>query len=153
MKRTALNLLTILSFVPCVAVCVLWARSYAGLSLTGWEAAGGAFYTLGSGGGRVVLDRAVHRPGYRSAPLPSYSWECLGLAWSRYGTNPQPAEWHLVVPHGLLAAGTAVLPTVRAITYFRRRRRSLPGFCAACGYDLRASPGRCPECGNAGSRT
>lgn len=145
-RRRLLNLLTLLSLLLCIAVVVLWVWSYAGLGLGGWEGPGRSFYTLGSGGGRVVLDRAVYRPGHRSPSVASHSWECFGLSYSRYGANPQPAEWHLEVPYGLLAAASASLPTLWAATYFRHQRRK-PGLCPRCGYDLRATPDRCPKCG------
>jgi hypothetical protein len=45
------------------------------------------------------------------------------------------------------ALGLHVLARWNASRTRRGRRRA--GLCIACGYDLRASSGRCPECGRA----
>ena len=64
-----------------------------------------------------------------------------------YGENTQTVRmpaWSLVSAFALLPA-IVVLRQIRAVR--RRRYRSRLGLCPACGYDLRALPDRCPECG------
>ena len=56
----------------------------------------------------------------------------------------------LVAPSHWLAAMIFGIPPVAWLVASRRRRkrdRSALGLCPACGYDLRATPGQCPECG------
>ena len=55
----------------------------------------------------------------------------------------------IVLPYWLIVFGSALAPAWSLIGYKRRRaaRRLAAGCCIHCGYDLRGSPDRCPECG------
>ena len=67
-----------------------------------------------------------------------------GSGWSR--------GWYrlAVIPHWFVTLATAlptVLLAIRRWRQSREDRRHRMGCCGTCGYDLRASGDRCPECG------
>jgi hypothetical protein len=61
--------------------------------------------------------------------------------------RPGVYGWQVVVPYWALCSLTATLPAIWSWRWYRRRRRGVAGCCQQCGYDLRATPDRCPECG------
>lgn len=66
---------------------------------------------------------------------------------ARQGGAVDDRRWSM--PVALPIALLCVSPALWFLRTHRRERRSRLGLCLCCGYDLRASKDRCPECGTA----
>ena len=152
----------------CVAVGVLWARSYWAHDYVTLSTSTGDFGTfLGNFRGDIGVDTAGtfspladweigDNTGTLTPRLLEEEWydftldpghRLLGVRWKHFMVGASPM-WQFGISHGLLAALTAVMP----IWWLLRSRGPAPGHCKACGYDLRGSPEACPECGTTRNR-
>jgi hypothetical protein len=161
MRRVTRHLFTLSSAVSlllCVATAVLFVHSgfrYVYLSVGATPAH--VHWELGSTRGRIYFARVADPNGFRNLPgwrlgggpgagPAAWSWRLGGFDAYHRASPPQGPDFRqYVVPHYFLALVALVLP----VRWWTSRRASSPGLCPACGYDLRASPERCPECGTA----
>lgn len=67
-------------------------------------------------------------------------------AWVQSGRTTDGWQM-LIIPAWCVIAATLILPVIELTRRIRAVRRRTTGLCAKCGYDLRASKDRCPECG------
>lgn len=106
-----------------------------------WTSAGSADWALDRRWTQDVIDYVVREAKGQSVPRISAPGGFAITAFSR-------SHWSAAVPLGVPLTIAALLPIARVVgTVGRRRRRR--GRCNDCGYDLRATPERCPECGTA----
>jgi hypothetical protein len=158
------NGLAALSLLLCLGVAALWARSYrADDWWNGGAIVGPSAVSRRGQVGFVYQWRlpdhppdAFDPPRGVVVPLASKTaeWRIPGVSVRRVSSAESfapAAPYHprlrvVMVADWLLVCLLAVLPAAWLIAYLRRRRRHA-GCCPGCGYDLRATPDRCPECG------
>jgi hypothetical protein len=112
---------------------------------------------------RIVRTPWNHRAGPYAIPssaIPSYAKGFSAVGLSVRWWRPTPpldgsytgSDTEIEISYWLVALLACVLPVAWAKGALRdraRRRRVRRGLCTACGYDLRGSADRCPECGAA----
>ena len=159
MTSRLFTLASLLSLLLCLATAALWVRSYRVGDEIGWSSRWQ--WTAGGGTARGVILLAwikepAPEPGwhhYSFKTPPDYrDMEGLDFAPQFAGFGLQAARqgdsryYGVFAPLWFIVALELVLP-IWCFIRFRRRRRHDSGHCKVCGYDIRASPERCPECG------
>jgi hypothetical protein len=169
-RRRLFTILSAISLILCITTIGLWVRSY-------WRAdmfrtrdsydrtPRMAGYWINSNYGSLLLAR------FRDwVPSPHPGENPKGFTYSTDAAEPFPSSngilgfsvqfaddsklrpdffrYSIRVPLWLPAILFAIAPTIWFFAPHRRRgKRAKLGLCPTCGYDLRATPDRCPECG------
>src|SRR5215208_8338255 len=160
MRRMAFNIAAILSLLLCLFLLYSWLRSFVpsplrfesidgSLMIMWWEGtvpsesqydifnpdAGEKFYGI----------RGVMRGMARKTDKQRFGFRYLSGGGIYRGLT-----YHiLAIPFWILVPVPAVLPVLWLYRRHRHRDRFKAGHCLACGYDLRESKDKCPECGAA----
>jgi hypothetical protein len=160
---TGLGLISLLLFAGTIA---LWVESYFYSRSIHYRRPTGLTYLIGDVG-RIALswdDRSISEPNtwavernpsggailitHTDLFLDSHRWG-FGYAWARpIHAGKILTTYVVMAPHWFVALLFAFVPVLWTVIWWRftYRPRTL-GLCPNCGYDLRESRDRCPECG------
>lgn len=163
--RRLFTILAALSLLLFLAVVVMWVRSHWVRenihSATQWHAGGETrcvYISYSSEHGSCTMLITADT-------LPGTSWAAFAPTWD-YSSMPatgspshilwlpivhrlnasQGSWWEIALDYWSLCVLLAILPAGWLVGRYRSSRRKTH-CCRSCGYDLRATPERCPECG------
>ena len=155
MKRRLFNLFALFSLILCGATLVIGFFSYRSVLRTDYRLSPNRSLIFQAYRSEIFItdfQELIEWP--ISASRPYWEWRFLGFSIGSgdkqgiiehlppSGTNNYERIRRITIP----CWAVVILSASSAVLFFRRRPPK-PGYCAICGYDLRATPGRCPECG------
>jgi hypothetical protein len=172
--RWMFNGITAISLLLSVATAFLWYRGFHVGDGCSWVAPGRSYQlSIDSGKGNIAFsfirvdggtEHLGSAPGFhyeRSKPMSFYAlgwpidfnWQGLGFLIRSFRSlltspagNPWVLRWSFIaLPRWFVLMLLAIPPAAWLIRHRRIVQGS--GLCQTCGYDLRATPDRCPECG------
>ena len=160
MRASRSNIATAISFVLFIALLAIAARSYFARDIFGVQSSPYRAFWIEFPRGSIQFTSRTstraedHRTGWKILPPSNPSGVQTVMGFGLFH-NPRlfirdqsGTRWIgmtlLVMPLWPWVALAALLPAA----WIRRKAKARrPHTCPNCGYDLRATPGRCPECG------
>jgi hypothetical protein len=176
MQRTASSILFLISFALCITSACLWIRSNRLFEELNHVTQSGAarpardvLYGFGSASGRAYAGFLVLEGIPTNKRLPSgwhFSRSHTSSGWplsvyllgfqywnTTIARGPGSGTVHargLAIPYWFLTSAFGAWPVLHGIGAYRARKHRADrcfGLCGHCGYDLRGTVDRCPECG------
>jgi len=178
-RRWLFNGLAAISLMLFLSTGIMWVRSQFDLDIA--RLSSGGFGIRGIGFNIATWQHGISVVYWRCATFPGHwDWHNLhiegtsfkpspivhsfaihrrsffGVVWweeGDFGSGLSYPYTSLSISYGLLLLLFAIPVSRWVILEKRKHRQQFAGTCNQCGYDLRATPGRCPECGKTVEKT
>ncbi len=175
MRRWIIYSSAMASLVLLLIGAVLWVQSYSRIDIATWRRGSVQLDVMSSHGGMLLQWGQTASPGLFTPPKGWLGSVGIFSESSNYATAPAGPLWvgsivgfncyrfydieidgkrlerrALILPWyflTLLPFLSLLLSLHHIRRYARQWRRERYGYCKSCGYDLRASISKCPECG------
>jgi len=151
MRRALSDTIAFISFLLVITATVFWSRSYQfdhshpGESLN-FRLTDPLWWVISHRGTLTLCRQNGREWGQEFGKIEGFGFRFGGLK------GPKGSLVNLGVPYWFVVGAAATPPGIwwlRRRRDWRKRCRADRGLCRRCGYDIRASPGRCSECGTA----